>query len=173
MPNAAHLHLIFVHSAPTLMWIGLLLLIFSSFYKNQTGLHLSTLVIILMAAAGLVLAANTGESAADLVSQIPGISDEAIHEHEELGETMFPFALASAFLSIIWFSLVRKNPDKIRGWAWWASVLLVAGTAIFATVVSNVGGHIRHPEALESYNAVGETQRPSVDYDVETEESDH
>ncbi|MCB2211857.1 hypothetical protein KQI52_07075 [bacterium] len=173
MPNAAHLHLIFVHAAPTMLWIGLLLLIFSSFYKNQTGLHLATLVVILMAAAGLVLAANTGESAADLVSQIPGISDKAIHDHEELGETMFPFALASAFLTIIWFTLLRKHPDKVRSWAWWASVLLVAGTAVFATVVSNVGGHIRHPEALESLSTASETQRPAVEYEVETEDSDH
>ncbi len=151
MPNAAHLHLILVHSSPTLLWIGLLLCTVSYFHPNEKAIRLVTLVVVLMAAFGLVAAANSGEAAVDMIEGEPSFDKGVVHDHEEAGELLFPFALASAFLVLIWFTLSRKKEHHVRGWAWWASIVLLVGTASLATYASNLGGKIRHPEAQKGW----------------------
>lgn len=161
MPNPAHLHLILVHSAPTMFWMGFLLLLISYFFPREQGIRLATTIVVIMGAIGLIAAANTGEAAVDLLKGLPGMDEAAIHTHEEMGEFVFPFALASAFLVLIWFTLSRKKEQHVRGWAWWVSLLFIAGTATLATYTSSLGGKIRHPEAqAEVREGVGLSDYP-------------
>jgi uncharacterized BrkB/YihY/UPF0761 family membrane protein len=168
MPNAAHIHLILVHSAPTLLWIGLFLFLLSYFAPHERVIRLATLIVILMAVVGLVAGANSGEAATDLIHAETGIVEEVVHQHEEAGELLFPFALATAFLVFIWFTLARKTEPNVRGWAWWAGVFFIAGTALLSTYTSNLGGLIRHPEVEKGWTP---TQTETSDMPVVNEDT--
>jgi len=174
MPNAAHLHMILVHSAPTLLWVGFLLCLFSYFHPSEKAIRLVTLVIVLMAAVGLVAAANSGEAAEELIESSTWFDHDVVEEHEEAGELLFPFGLASAFLVLIWFTLSQKKEHQVRGWAWWASVVILLGTASLATYASNLGGKIRHPEAQKGWvvQPVDSSETPVVKGSTEHHEDE-
>lgn len=172
--NAAHLHLIIVHAAPALIWAGLFLFVIAWFFPRERAIRLATLIVVLGTAVLFVLAANTGESAMELLHEVPGVSDELIHEHEDLGELMYPLALAAAFIVLVWFTLARRDERHARGWSWWVGLVLLAAAAGLATWTANRGGAIRHPESTPGWEVpVAEPSDAAGEHEHGAEVEDH
>lgn len=172
MPNSAHAHLIFVHAAPAFLWASLLVYLFAHWFPKEIGLRLASLLLVLIAAIGLVVAANTGEGAVDVLRGDPLVDGEVVHEHEELGELVFPLAVVSAFMVLVWFVRSRNHRPVRHDWAWWAGLVLLLVTTAITTYTGHLGGRIRHPEILPGWSATdaeNSTTFDNTDHGVDTE----
>jgi len=91
------------------------------------------------------LAILTGDSAGEIIKTYPGISSDAIENHETWGYVFFYGLLANGILGLgtLWFS--RKNPGLMKKLN---LVMLVVALAfsILAFKTGATGGTIRHPE---------------------------
>lgn len=144
--NQAHYHLALNHLPIIIPMIGLLVLIGGFLTRSETVRRTAFLIFILGALA-TIPAIGTGDGAEEAVENINGISETAIHEHEETAET---FAILSYILGIAALTAFLMSWKKSR-FARYAAYALVAYSAVaiyFAVQTGNSGGRIRHPEII-------------------------
>lgn len=87
----------------------------------------------------------TGEPAEEMVEELPGVSHDLIHEHEEFAETgiiVMEILGAVALGGSILYRRAEKIPMPYLG----AVLLLSLGSAAIMGITANLGGEIRHPE---------------------------
>ena len=92
-----------------------------------------------------ILPILTGDSAQEILITYPGISKDAIENHETWGYIFFYILLLNGALAIaaLWFT--RKTPDLMKKFN--IAMLIVAFAAtFFAYETGLTGGNIRHPE---------------------------
>ena len=142
--NAIHLHLIANHIPILGSVIGLLVLIAGFVFKNRE-VRITAAAILLFAAIGGVVTNKSGEEAEEVVEDLPGVSHDVIHEHEEMAEKAMPFILATAVLAAASLFGEIKRKKFARS----ASLLLLIsalGVSTLSGYAGYLGGKIRHPE---------------------------
>lgn len=144
--NQAHYHLALNHLPIIIPMVGLLVLIGGFLTRSETVKRTASLIFILGALA-TIPAIGTGDGAEEAVESRSGISEIAIHEHEEMAET---FALLSYILGIIALTAFLLSWRKSRFAGHVAYVLIACSTVViyFAVQTGNSGGRIRHPEII-------------------------
>jgi uncharacterized membrane protein len=142
--NEAHFHLLVNHFPITGTLLGLLVFGFGLLLKNETVIKTS-LFLIAFTALLAIPALLSGEGAEELIEELPGISHDVIHEHEEKGELFVWFSGILAVLSLfsVWAISTAKAYKKAILWLTFGFGL---ATAFLAAQVGNSGGLIRHPE---------------------------
>lgn len=151
--NAAYFHLITNH-LPVIgvVFVSLVFLI-GIWFKNgaiqKTALALFVLVALLSIPVYLF-----GNSAEDLVENLPGVSHDAIEAHEESAI----IALAGievlgvlALLGFVFFGRREKLPSRFLG----AIVTWALFSLVLAARTSNLGGKIRHPQEMGGVLSTG------------------
>lgn len=150
--NDAHLHLVLNHLPIVGLLISFLALTAGFILKNQT-VKRTALALVIFASLTTIPAFYTGESAEDIVENIPSISETLIHDHEENAEYFFTLMIILGGIAAI--TLVVDFIDK--SWSKMLYLLLFVAILYCAYVAKNVGtsgGEIRHPEIISDNKAI-------------------
>jgi uncharacterized membrane protein len=146
--NDAHLHLVVNHFPIIGSIFGLGILFFGIILKNTT---LKNVAYILFILATITAAAsmNTGEGAEEIAEQLPGVTHQIIHEHEETAEKLMLVLYGLGAFSILGLVLNYKNHAKANIGSY--LVLILAIIAVyFGKSTGTSGGEIRHTEIRET-----------------------
>jgi hypothetical protein len=142
--NGAELHLAINHLPLFATIFGLAFLAFGLWRPAVPVVRRSGLVLLVLGGLGGGATYFTGEPAEEVVEDMPGITRERIHEHEESAElaTIIIGITGLIGLGILW----RRRGQPIDK----ASTIVAAGATLLAFGVlartAWLGGQIHHPE---------------------------
>lgn len=144
--NPAHIHLLSNHIPILGMVFGLLVLVYSFAWRNQSQpVRNAAYLIFLVAAVGAVVANWSGEGAEELAEHLPGVTHDAIEEHEDAAGFALWTSLITGALALAGLVFSAVKPA-------WNGRLAVAVclVALFSSTVvvrtGYLGGKIRHTE---------------------------
>lgn len=144
--DATRVHLFITHLPVFGLFLGFCALLFGV-VRNDKGVKLTSLAIIVVAIIGGLVAFQTGEPAEETVENIAGISHDSVEAHEEAGEISNVFFIGLGLLSIAALYFEAKNRRFSRQ-------LLIAVLALslitfyFVARTATLGGKIRHVEIV-------------------------
>lgn len=141
--TGTHLHLL-VNHAPILGALFAVMLLAVSFAYQRDVLRRVALVALVGVALAGAAAKYSGEPAEDGVERMPGVTREAIHEHEEAADVAFIAAAVVGVLALGVLVRWRRAPMP----AGVGAVMLVATLGVAGTMAYTglLGGQIRHTE---------------------------
>ncbi len=134
-------HAILIHLPIVFGLLGIIpCLVFAATGFKSKAARVVCIVWFLMASAGAVLAANSGEEAEELVehSGLTAVEEEALEEHEELGEGGWMWPLIPAVLIAV--TAVPKK--QIRFAAGSLAVVASVGVAVWVAQTAHLGGKL-------------------------------
>lgn len=143
--NPAEIHLTITHLPIFGAFFAAITLGVGLVKKNNTLLLLGT-AFMAISAFGIIVAHNSGEGAEEIVEHLPGVSHDAIHEHEEAAEPLMPIAFITLLLSglTIYFAKKKAHLLSKSGVVMLVISLLMLGVGIRAGWMA---GYIKHQEA--------------------------
>ena len=170
--DPTHLHLLVNHLPIVGTFLGVALMILALVRRTDAGaLHAAALVLVL-AGAGAVVAEESGEGAEEMVEDLAGTDEAALHVHEERAEVATPLALLTALFAAGAVVTRALRPGTLSTAA---TVLTLASAAASSGVMAWVGqsgGLIRHselrgtpPATAPGHGLVGERDHEDVDGD--------
>ena len=165
--NDAHLHLLFNHLPIVGSLIGLLILAAGIFFK-QPMVRKTAFGVLVFSALVTLPAFFTGEGAEEIVEELPGISHNLIHEHEEAAELALWLSETLGILALIAFYLEHIQ-HKFSAMANFFTLIFSIGTFVSFAKTGNTGGEIHHPEIS---NVVTNTTSDSPQNIQEKEENE-
>lgn len=151
--DATHLHLLSNHLPILGSAFGLLVLCFGLTLRTPSQpVRTAAYLILILSAAGAIVAHLSGEGAEEAVERLPGVSDAAIEAHEEAA----PFAVATSALAGV-LALAGIASGFLKP-AWAGRIALattLAALVAFAAAARTgwLGGKIRHTELDGSQRA--------------------
>lgn len=142
--DATRVHLFITHLPVFGLFLGFFALLIGSL-RDDKGVKIVSLSIIIVAIVGGLIAFQTGESAEETVESISGVSEDAIELHEGSAELTNLFFIGLGILSLV--SLYFEVTGKRFGKQMVLIVLaLTALTFYFVARTASLGGKIRHTE---------------------------
>jgi uncharacterized membrane protein len=144
--NQAHLHMVLNHFPIIGLIFGIGVLIYG-IIKKHTILVNTAYVIFIICMILCKATMITGEGAEEIAEEL-GISNEIIHEHEEIAENFMKVLYGLGILSIL--GLVANIKKHTKAFVLSLLILILAiGSSILSIKVGNSGGEIRHTEIRE------------------------
>ena len=145
--NAAHLHLMFNHLP--IVGLGFTMILHAlALSRNSNELKKVSCWFYIIIGLLAMIPVLTGDGTEQIVMSYPGISKDAIENHETWGYVFFYGLLLNGALAAatLWFS--REKPDLVKKFSF--ALLIVAFVlTFFAYQTGTTGGQIRHPEILK------------------------
>lgn len=142
--NGAELHLLTNHFPVTGSFIVFALLLIGIIIKNETVIKIALGFFIFISIVALPTYFS-GEEAEEVVEHLPGVSHDAIHEHEEASEIAIILMEITGLLALGAFFISRYFGVLTKG-----VLILSAITIIFMVRVAWLGGKIMHKELDKS-----------------------
>ena len=142
--DATHLHLTLTHFPIVGTIIGIGILAYGQFAKNDDIKKVALLTFVLMAILTIPVYL-TGEDAEETVEHIAGVSEQLIENHEELAEKAIWLMGLLGVLSLINIFTIIKNLSFVKTISLITLVVSLGTIGLFAKVGST-GGEIRHSE---------------------------
>lgn len=171
--NAAHLHLVVNHLPILGSFFAIPLILLAMIRRKEPGTWYAATLVLLAAALSGPIAGKSGENAEETVEDLPGVSEAAIHQHEERAELAVPLAIVTGLLGAgvaAWTA--KKGAVPAAG-----AALVLAADVITAGAMASVGlsgGAIRHSEvredSLTGWNAPMATWEHEEEEEEEEEE---
>lgn len=171
----AYLHLITNHIPIIGIPLATALLIFGILRKSSELKNVSFVMFTLLGAATIAVY-FLGQGGEDFVEELPGVSHDAIEEHEEFAWYALFAVIATGAVSL--FALIRyggfsdlfrltpkaenETADNGRSPAVWPAYAVLAIAIISAAALGytgRLGGKIRHPEF---HGGIQQTDRPTT-----------
>lgn len=142
--DATHLHLILTHFPIVGTIIGIGIMAYGLFSKNDAIKKVALVTFVLMAILTIPVFL-TGEEAEETVENIAGVSEQLIENHEELAAIAIWFMGLLGVLSLVTIFAIFKK------WAFAKIISIITlivslGTFGLFAQVGNTGGKIRHSE---------------------------
>jgi hypothetical protein len=158
--NLTHLHLLMNHIPVFGIFFTFVLLGAGMLLRNST-LKFTALIIAVVASLATLPVMTTGEEAEDAVEKITGVTEAAIHEHEESAEFASWMMYAAGAVAVS--ALLMRKRDKLFGML--TAALLVLSAVNFAVVARTgyLGGYIRHSQEFGQQTGVG--QQPAGEHE--------
>jgi uncharacterized membrane protein len=163
--NLAHIHLLLNHFPTVGNVIALGLLLFGIFGKSKElkeaslavffGIALLTIPTYITgnAAQDSVCRSPINTAATDCPSPLPGVSVNAIHEHESAAFESFGFMQLTGFLA--WLGLWQyRRMSRLPNWNLSAILLLATVSLVLMTRAALIGGQIHHTEVRDAPAAI-------------------
>lgn len=151
--NAAHFHLLTNHLPVIGAGFVFLVLLIGIWFKNgavqKTALALFVLVALLSIPVYL-----SGNSAEDLVENLPGVSHDAIETHEESAVIALIGVEVLGALALMGFALFGRR-ERVPAQFLIAIVGWTLITLVLAVRTSNLGGKIRHAQEMDGVLSYG------------------
>lgn len=164
--SPAHWHLLVNHFPIILIITAALFLGIGLVFKKDAIKSTALMIAVLAALTGMIANA-TGEGAEEQVEELPGISHEAIHIHEEAAETGLMLIVITGALALISSFVFMKNKKTGNIFVIITFVATLASSG-FMGYVGLTGGEIRHSEIRGDFGrgntqpgAAGETGNPT------------
>lgn len=154
--NATYIHLLVNHLPLFGALFGTAALVWGLLQKNS-GLKTAGLLFLLVASLGGWVAHISGEKAEHFVEELPGVSRQSVHEHEEAAETTHLFVVPLGVLVILALYLDKKG-SRWTTLTLWAAASLGSATCVTAALAAETGGHIIHTEVHGSDSEKGERE---------------
>ena len=153
--NGAHLHLMFNH-VPVIGLFCCLALLLAGQWRKNPDLVKAGLVALVMVALVSIPVYLSGEPAEEIIEELPGMSHDLIHAHEDGAIWAFiglEVLGALALLGLVGFRPPKQLPQ------WLVPAVLVLGllTMIWVGWVSALGGRIVHPESRPDFSLEAES----------------
>ncbi|HEY3175845.1 MAG TPA: hypothetical protein VGK94_08810 [Candidatus Polarisedimenticolia bacterium] len=142
--NPAHVHLILNHVPVVATGIGLLVL-GAAMLRGNPVLTRAAFWIFVLAAVAAIPTYLTGEPAEEIVEHLAGVSEAAIHEHEEAARITMPSMMLLGLTSSLGLFLMSRRSAVPR----WLQVMVLAlglVTFILMARTANLGGMVHHFE---------------------------
>ena len=154
--NDAHLHMVVNHFPIIGTIFGLGILIAGIFMKN-TVIKNVAYILFVVAAIFAAVSMATGEGAEEIAEKLPSVTDQIIHEHEEMAEKLALVLYALGVISLLGLYLNFKNHTKAVAVSYIALVVAFIGV-FFGKQTGTTGGEVRHTEirATGTTTAVGQ-----------------
>ncbi len=142
--NGAQLHLAINHLPIFATFFGLVFLVVGLWRPLLPVVRRAGLLFLVAGGLGAGAAYFTGEPAEDVVEDMPGITHQRIHEHEESAElaTIINGAVGVLALLVLWR---RRGRDIDKASAVVATGAVVVAFAVLARTAL-LGGEIHHAE---------------------------
>lgn len=167
--NDAHLHMVVNHFPIIGTIFGLGILIAGLLFKNNATKTVAYALFI-VAAVFAFFSMSTGEGAEEIAEKLPGVTDQIIHEHEELAEKFAIVMYVLGFASLIGLYMNVKNHAKANLITY--VVLVIAAVGVFlAQQVGTSGGEVRHTE-IRANATTGADQNATAGGNEGEEEND-
>lgn len=142
--NDAHLHLLVNHFPIIGTIFALGILIAGIFLKNSSIKNTAFILLIIATIFGAI-SMSTGEDAEEIVEELPNISHDIIHNHEELAEKFILVLYATGAFALLSLIASLKKHNKANLFAL-LTLLLTVVAVVLAKEVGTSGGEIRHTE---------------------------
>lgn len=142
--NWGHLHLVTNHFPIIGVIIGTLLLASGIVFKNE-GFRTSGLCTIIFAAVMSLLAAATGDPAAEAVKGLQDVAKSLISRHEDIATVGMSLLIPSGLLSLLTLYILWKKGKAARLLVIVTLVLSIL-SSVAMVYVGYSGGQIRHSE---------------------------
>jgi len=143
--NAAHWHLLLNHLPIIGTVLGTLVLISGYLLRNNSAVKLTALGIFTFSALMAIPAYLTGEGAEELVEKMPGVNEQIIEVHEDLGKYFLIVVLILGALALVTF-ISNYLKSKMTAALYILVFAVSLGTCILAKQVGTNGGEVRHTE---------------------------
>jgi uncharacterized membrane protein len=148
--SAAHIHLLLNH-IPILGTIFALLLLLYGMLKRDEDMERASLGALVMTALITVPVYLTGDGAAEIIHNLPGVSIEIIRQHDSAATlTIVAIELLGA-VSLLSLWLLRRAA-AIKGWMMIAVLILALISIGLAVWTGGLGGQIRHTEVRAGFS---------------------
>lgn len=167
--NAAHYHLLINHVPILATFFSIAILVWGLTAKSRS-IKKVALVGFIVAGVFSVVAFQTGESAEEIVEDLPTVSHDIIEGHEESAATAQWLTIILGVGGIAGLYMVSKSTKGVNIFLW--AVLaysLVAAVSLGYTAYE--GGQIRHTELRENTTVPSDTEA-SPDSEAENEMED-
>lgn len=152
--NQAHWHLLFNHAPIFGALTGLLLLLAGQRRRQATLTEAGLWALVLAVAAGLP-AQLTGAGAAQVVKDMPRVSQALIHHHAAAARLGYYALVGTGTLALLSLQLLRQRAAR-AGLLVWLTLAGAAGSFGLLARAGNLGGQISHPEIREGYGTPDE-----------------
>lgn len=152
--NQAHWHLLLNHAPIFGALAGALLLLAGLLGRREALLEAGLWALVLATAVGLP-ALLTGAGAAQVVKDMPRVSEALIHNHAEAARLGYYVLVGAATLALICSLMRRQQAPRARQLAW---LTLAAAALAYGLLArsANLGGQIHHPEIREGFGTPDE-----------------
>ena len=142
--NGAQIHML-VNHLPVIGFLGMIPALIVAMVVKSIDIKRFVLLSVVVVGISALAPYFTGEPAEDVVENLPGVSKDQIHEHEELAEKATIVAVLTAAAAAAAFFMQRRNQDSLR-----RSIPIVLGLSLIAAglmgAAAHEGGMIRHSE---------------------------
>lgn len=159
--NDAHLHMVVNHFPIIGTIFGLGILIVGIFMKNAVIKNVAYILFV-VAAIFAAVSMTTGEGAEEIAENLPSVTDQIIHEHEEMAEKLALVLYALGVISLLGLYLNFKNNAKAAVVSYIAIVVAVSGVFL-GKQTGTTGGEIRHTEIRATATATAVDQNGTED----------
>lgn len=158
--NDAHLHLVVNHFPIIGTIFGLGILIAGIVIKNNTIKNIAYILFI-VSAIFAAISMSTGEGAEEIAEKLPSVTDEFIHEHEEMAEKLALILYVLAGVSLIGLYLNFKNHAKAHLVSFFAFFIALIAV-FFGKQTGTTGGEVRHTEFREKTTIINASKAPNA-----------
>ena len=142
--NDAHVHMVVNHFPIIGTIFGLGILITGIVMKNNVVKNVAYVLFFFFFIFGFA-SMFTGEGAEEIAENLPSVTDQIIHEHEEMAEKLALVLYVLAGISLVGLYLNFKNHAKSSLLSYFAFV--IALVAVFlGKQTGTTGGEVRHTE---------------------------
>lgn len=144
MMNSTHWHLLLNHIPILGVWFALAAMLVAFAFRNVVMMR-SSWVLLVLCALMTIPVYLTGEPAEDMVERLPGVSEQILDQHEDIGKPamigmLILGALALGALAVSW-----RTEKWVRPLAIPLMVITVLSGG-FLAYTAYLGGQIRHSE---------------------------
>ncbi len=150
--NGAHAHVILNHSPIFAVVFGAIFLI-AAFFRRDLCLKRCAFILFLGGAILAIAVYLTGDSAEEVVRNLPGVSAESVAAHETAGTIALAGTLLLASLTL-WGLVFYHRLDKLPRLYDLIHLLMAVVVMLILMWSAYLGGRIRHPEIVRGNRVV-------------------
>lgn len=143
-PNAAHIHLVTNHIPVIGIIMGTGILLYGLLRQREEIIRLALWLIVIVSLLTLI-PYFSGDSAADIVKKLPGISKNLINAHADDADIAFTLLEITGGAALLSLLIWRRRPWLPRPAVWICFGLAVVTCGAMG-ITANQGGQIRHSE---------------------------
>jgi NADH:ubiquinone oxidoreductase subunit 4 (subunit M) len=148
--TAAHLHLLLNHIPILGSIFGLLVLCYGMLRKSDE-IKKTSLGVFVITALLTIPVYLTGDGAAQIVTNLPGVSTAIIQRHDQAATiTMVAIQILGA-LSLLSLCLSWRSRQELRSWMTLLVLTLAVISSGLGAWTGSIGGQIRHTEVRAGF----------------------
>lgn len=163
--NDAYVHMVVNHFPIIGAIFGLGILITGIVMRNNVVKNVAYVLFCISAIFGFA-SMFTGEGAEEIAENLPSVTDQIIHEHEEMAEKLALVLYVLAGISLLGLYLNFKKHAKANLVSYFAFVVALVAV-FFGKQTGTTGGEVRHTEIRANATTVTNTEINTAEEAVE------